>query len=646
MLENQVATATSTRHPDMPELMVNIRPDICYFGQVNDRGLGKKFGILQDDRRRHMYILGKSGMGKSTLLENMILQDIYNGHGVCFMDPHGDSSETILDRIPSWRKNDVVYFNPGDMENPIGFNMLEAKRGEQPFLIASGMMAVFGRIWAGMWSSRMEYILNNTLLALLETPGNTLLGVVRMLTDKDFMTKIVDNCEDPMVRNFWIKEFASFNDKYRTEAIAPILNKIGQFFSTDLIRNILGQPKSTIDFRDIMDNKKILIVNLSKGKIGEDNSNLLGSFIVTKLQLAAMSRVDIPEHERNDFYLYVDEFQNFTTDSFATILSEARKYRLCLILAHQYISQLTESGNEKVRNAIFGNVSTICTFRVGTDDAEFLEKEFDPIFTGSQLLGLNKHQLIMKLSINGKPSLPFIANTLPPMFEECAGQYESVVAQSQERYATPVVKVKDRINKWLQYDYGEELEAEKRKKQAEYEKRKAEMEARGETSRWSQMTPEEKAREKRKRKLEQNTYIQVARAEEGESGSNDSNNSGDARESRNTRSNNRTENNRSSRSNDRADRGNSSRDNRRSDTRSSNNRTDNNRRSNDNNNSRTSSNSSRSNQRSNSSNRSRSTQHGNRNDSRANSRPDRAEQRSVPQATLDLMNKLKSLKQK
>ena len=407
MLENQVATATSTRHPDMPELMVNIRPDICYFGQVNDRGLGKKFGILQDDRRRHMYILGKSGMGKSTLLENMILQDIYNGHGVCFMDPHGDSSETILDRIPSWRKNDVVYFNPGDMENPIGFNMLEAKRGEQPFLIASGMMAVFGRIWAGMWSSRMEYILNNTLLALLETPGNTLLGVVRMLTDKDFMTKIVDNCEDPMVRNFWIKEFASFNDKYRTEAIAPILNKIGQFFSTDLIRNILGQPKSTIDFRDIMDNKKILIVNLSKGKIGEDNSNLLGSFIVTKLQLAAMSRVDIPEHERNDFYLYVDEFQNFTTDSFATILSEARKYRLCLILAHQYISQLTESGNEKVRNAIFGNVSTICTFRVGTDDAEFLEKEFDPIFTGSQLLGLNKHQLIMKLSINGKTVAAF-----------------------------------------------------------------------------------------------------------------------------------------------------------------------------------------------------------------------------------------------
>ena len=504
------------------------------------------------------------------------------------MDPHGDSSETILDRIPSWRKNDVVYFNPGDMDNPIGFNMLEAKRGEQPFLIASGMMAVFGRIWAGMWSSRMEYILNNTLLALLETPGNTLLGVVRMLTDKDFMTKIVDNCEDPMVRNFWIKEFASFNDKYRTEAIAPILNKIGQFFSTDLIRNILGQPKSTIDFRDIMDQKKILIVNLSKGKIGEDNSNLLGSFIVTKLQLAAMSRVDIPEHERNDFYLYVDEFQNFTTDSFATILSEARKYRLCLILAHQYISQLTESGNEKVRNAIFGNVSTICTFRVGTDDAEFLEKEFDPIFTGSQLLGLNKHQLIMKLSINGKPSLPFIANTLPPMFEECTGKFESVTAQSQERYAVPVQKVKDRINKWLQYDYGEEIEAEKKKKQAEYEKRKAEMEANGETSKWSQMTPEEKAREKRKRKLEQNAYIQAARSDQG-SGSNDNsrsdsrsnprsgNNSRDSRNySRDSRGerDNRNSNNRNQNrfSNSRNDRGNNRSSSFRSQDRSSNTR--------------------------------------------------------------------------
>lgn len=517
MLETQVAaTASTQKNPNMPDLMVNVRPDICYFGQVSDRGLSKKFGILQDDRRRHMYILGKSGMGKSTLLENMILQDIYNGHGVCFMDPHGDSAEFILDRIPSWRKNDVIYFNPADMDNPIGFNMLEAQRGEQPFLIASGMMAVFGRIWAGMWSSRMEYILNNTLLALLDTPGNTLLGVVRMLTDKDFMTKIVNNCQDPMVRSFWIKEFGSFNDKYRTEAIAPILNKIGQFFSTDLIRNILGQPKSTIDFRDIMDNKKILIVNLSKGKIGEDNSTLLGSFIVTKLQLAAMSRVDIPENARNDFYLYVDEFQNFTTDSFATILSEARKYRLCLILAHQYIAQLTESGNEKVRNAIFGNVSTMVTFRVGTDDAEFLEKEYEPIFTGSQLLGLNKYQITLKLSINGKPSLPFIANTLPPLFEEQVGSIDSVLAQSQERYAKKRDDVKNKINKWLEFDYGEEIEQEKKLKQDEYEKRKAEMEAKGEVSQWSKMTPEEKAKEKRRRKLAANGYLNAGKQDGSE----------------------------------------------------------------------------------------------------------------------------------
>ncbi|NJK71700.1 MAG: DUF87 domain-containing protein [Thermales bacterium] len=237
-------------------LPVPIRPDICYIGRVSDRGVTKEYGILQDDRRRHMYILGKSGMGKSTLLENMILQDIYNGHGVCFIDPHGDSSHYILDHIPSWRTNDVVYFNPGDMEYPIGFNMLEAQRGEQAFLITSGMMAIFGRIWEGAWSARMEYILNNTLLALLETSGNTLLGVVRLLTDNDFREIIIRNIQDPMVRNFWVKEFASFNDKYRTEAIAPILNKIGQFFSTDLIRNILGQTRSTIDFRHIMDDKK------------------------------------------------------------------------------------------------------------------------------------------------------------------------------------------------------------------------------------------------------------------------------------------------------------------------------------------------------------------------------------------------------
>jgi Type IV secretion-system coupling protein DNA-binding domain len=438
-------------------LGLNLRPDICYFGNVSDRGVSKNFGILQDDRRRHMYILGKSGMGKSTLLENMILQDIYNGHGVCFLDPHGDSAAYILDRIPSFRQNDVIYVNPSDTDFPIGLNMLENNHGEEAFLIASGMMAVFSRIWAGMWSSRMEYILNNTLLALLETPGNTLLAVVRLLTDNDFRKKIVGNVTDPLVKNFWNKEFAGFNDKYRTEAIAPILNKIGQFFSTDLVRNILGQTKSTIDMRDIMDNRKIFIVNLSKGRLGEDNSNLLGSLIVTKLQLAAMSRVDMPESVRADFYLYVDEFQNFTSDSFATILSEARKYRLNLILAHQYISQLTESGNEKIRNAIFGNVGTMVSFRVGSDDGAVLEKEFEPVFQSQQLINLNAKQVALKMSIGGKPCMPFIASTLPPIFADLGGRLDAIVAISRERNTRPKAEVKDKINRWLGDDFGEEV---------------------------------------------------------------------------------------------------------------------------------------------------------------------------------------------
>jgi hypothetical protein len=438
------------------DIQLNIRPDICYFGLANLRGKTKPFGLLEDDRRKHLYILGKTGMGKSTLLQNMILQDIYNGFGVCFLDPHGDSAEYILDRIPEYRHQDIVYFNPGDTDHPFGFNMLEAKRGEEPHLIVSGMMAVFNHIWAGMWSARMEYILTNTLLALLETPGSTLLGVVRMLTDNDYRDKIVRNVQDPMVKNFWKKEFAGFNDRYRQEAIAPVLNKIGQFFSTDLTRNILGQVKSTIDFRDIMDKKKILIVNLSKGKLGEDNSALLGSLINTKLQVAAMSRVDIPESERNDFYLYVDEFQNFTTDVFATILSEARKYRLNLTLAHQYIAQLTESGSEKIKNAVFGNVGSIITFRVGSDDTEILEKEFRPVFALEDLIGLNKYQITVKMSIRGKSSNPFLASTLPPIFDEYGGQSAIAMNSSRSKYGRHKEIVKTQINNWLNDRISEE----------------------------------------------------------------------------------------------------------------------------------------------------------------------------------------------
>ena len=435
--------------PDPRQFDLKIRPEICYFGVYDNRGALVPFGIKRDDRRRHMYILGKTGMGKSTFLQNMCIQDIYNGEGVCFIDPHGEAAEYIMDRVPSYRQNDVIYFDPSDTNFPIGFNMLEQKSGEEKFLVASGMMAVFTKLWAGMWSTRMEYILNNCILALLDSPGNTLLGITRMLTDKAFRNKIVSKITDPIVKNFWLVEFAGFNDRYKQEAIAPIQNKIGQFLSSNLIRNMVGQPKSGIDMRQIMDQKKILIINLSKGRLGEDSSALLGGLLITKLQLAAMSRVNMPESERNDFYLYVDEFQNFTTDSFGTILSEARKYRLNLVLAHQYIAQLTENGSFKIKNAVFGNVGTMICFRVGSEDSEILEKEFAPIFTSQHLQNLNARQTVLKLSIDNASAGPFLAETLPPIFEKMGGRLAVGLKVSRERYGSPVEKVEDGINRWL-----------------------------------------------------------------------------------------------------------------------------------------------------------------------------------------------------
>jgi type IV secretory pathway TraG/TraD family ATPase VirD4 len=382
---------------------------ITVFAKTNFRNKEVPFGIKTDDRRRHMYLVGKTGMGKTTLMENMVIQDIKNGHGVAFLDPHGDSIQRILNSIPNSRVNDVIYFNPADLDYPVAFNILESVDPKYKHLVASGLMGVFTKIWANLWSARMEYILNNTILALLDSPGNTLLGITRMYVDKKYRKKIVDNVKDPMVRAFWTDEFANYNEKYRTEAIAPIQNKVGQFLSSGIIRNIVGQPKSTIDLREVMDQNKILIMDLSKGRVGEDNSALLGAMIVTKLQLAAMSRTDILEKERKDFYLYVDEFQNFATDSFATILSEARKYRLNLIVGHQYIGQLVQERNTKVRDAIFGNVGTLVVFRVGAEDAEFLVKEFEPIFTEVDIVNLPKYHILLKLMINGVASDPFFS---------------------------------------------------------------------------------------------------------------------------------------------------------------------------------------------------------------------------------------------
>ncbi|MEK7162122.1 MAG: type IV secretion system DNA-binding domain-containing protein, partial [Patescibacteria group bacterium] len=428
---------------------------ITVFAKTNFRNREVPFGIKTDDRRRHMYLIGKTGMGKTTLMENMVIQDIRNGHCVAFLDPHGDSVQRILDSIPANRVNDVIYFNPADLEYPVAFNILEAVDTKYKHLVASGLMGVFTKIWANLWSARMEYILNNTILALLDSPGNTLLGITRMYVDKKYRKKIVDNVKDPMVKAFWVDEFANYNEKYRTEAIAPIQNKVGQFLSSGIVRNIVGQPKSTIDLREIMDKKKILIMDLSKGKVGEDNSALLGAMIVTKLQLAAMSRTDIPEKERTDFYLYVDEFQNFATDSFATILSEARKYRLNLIVGHQYIGQLVQERNTKVRDAIFGNVGTLVVFRVGAEDAEFLVREFDPIFTEVDIVNLPKYHIILKLMINGVASDGFSAVTLAPSPSFVTNNGEKTIKVSRERYSNPVLEVEEKISRWMGSDLHE-----------------------------------------------------------------------------------------------------------------------------------------------------------------------------------------------
>ena len=403
----------------------------------------RKFGVKTDDRRRHMYVIGKTGMGKTVLLENMFLSDVYSGHGCCYVDPHGDTAERLIDFIPSWRINDVVYFNPADLDFPIGFNILETVSEKTKHLVASGMMGVFKKIWENLWSARMEYILNNSILALLDNPGSTLLGINRMLSDADFRKKIVSNVQDPIVKQFWLVEFASYQEKYAQEAVAPIQNKIGQFLSASVIRNIVAQVKSTINIRQLMDQEKIFIINLSKGRIGEDNMRLLGGLLITKLQLSAMERVDIPEIERKDFYMYVDEFQNFAVESFASILSEARKYRLCLTMAHQYIAQLSD----EVREAVFGNVGTTITFRVGSPDATYMETEFAPRFTPEDILNLPKYNVYLKLLIDGVTSHPFSAQTLPPIAKR-TGSEQKVIKVSRERYTTPREEIADKIMKW------------------------------------------------------------------------------------------------------------------------------------------------------------------------------------------------------
>ena len=429
---------------------------ITYFAQTNARGKEQPFGIKRRDRARHMYVIGKTGMGKSTLLENMAIQDIRNGEGIAFIDPHGSTADRIMEYVPEHRVKDVVYFAPFDMDYPVAFNVMEDVGYDKRHLVVSGLLSAFRKIWVDAWSARMEYILSNTLLALLEYEGSTLLDVNRMLINKHFRKKVVDNVTDPIVKSFWVDEFANYTDRYTQDATPAIQNKVGQFTSNPLIRNIVGQAKSSFDIRQIMDEKKILIINLSKGRVGEVNATLLGSMIVTKIYLAAMSRADVPLAIMNglpNFYFYVDEFQNFANESFSDILSEARKYKLNLLIAHQYVEQM----EEEVRDAVFGNVGTTVAFRVGPFDAEVLETVFNPQFTATDLVNLGFAQIYLTLMIDGVGSPPFSATTLPPFDAPPQSFVEQTLASSRAQFGKSRAQVEEDIKKWNEADLPPEL---------------------------------------------------------------------------------------------------------------------------------------------------------------------------------------------
>lgn len=409
---------------------------ITYFAETDARNKRLKFGIKAKDRTKHVYVIGKTGMGKSTLLENMAVQDIQGGEGMCFIDPHGKTADLLLEYVPKERVRDVIYIAPFDVEFPISFNVLEHVDRDKRHLVVSGLMSTFKKIWVDAWSARMEYILTNTLLALLEAPGSTLLGVNRMLSDKEYRKEIVSHVQDPSVKSFWVKEFASYTERQAAEAVPAIQNKVGQFTANPLIRNMIGQAKSSFDFREAMDQRKIVIINLSKGKIGDENMKLLGGLLVTKIYLAAMSRADVPDRVMKmlpNFYLHVDEFQNFANASFADILSEARKYKLNLTIAHQYVEQM----DELVRPAVFGNVGTMIVFRVGATDAEVFEKEFAPQFTIEDLVNIGAYQIYLKLMIDGLSSVPFSARTLNAIPHPDTSYIKEIIAASREQFAQP-----------------------------------------------------------------------------------------------------------------------------------------------------------------------------------------------------------------
>lgn len=425
---------------------------VTVFAETDYRGNKVDFGIKREDRRKHFYILGKTGVGKSTVFKNMFISDILRGDGACFVDPHGETVEELLDFIPPERVDDVIYFNPTDTQYPIGFNLLELKDKAQRDLIADGVVEVFKKQFGDSWGPRLQYILTNTVATALEAQGTTLLSVTRLLLDKNYRKFILKQVNDPILVKFWEDEYAqmSQNQKLLSEAVSPIQNKVGRFISSAVTRNIVGQVKSTIDLREIMDNKKILLVNLAQGKLGEETASLLGGMIITRLQSTALERVDMHADDRNDFFLFVDEFQNFATDSFAKILSEARKFKLDLCMTNQYIDQLPLT----VRQAIFGNVGTLGSFVVSQADASILEKEFAPNVSSADLVSLDAHSMYIKLCVDGMTSNTFSARSLPPRFEPF-GLKDKVIAMSREKYGVSKDVIEDKISRWSNQAYSE-----------------------------------------------------------------------------------------------------------------------------------------------------------------------------------------------
>ena len=416
-----------------------------YIGQRDNWGGSTSlFGIGAPDRRHHMYVIGQTGSGKTTLIRNLIVQHIANGDGVGLIDPHGDLAEDLLNHIPSRRADHLVYFDPGDREFPIALNLLANVPPDERHLVATGIVGALKSLWRDSWGPRMEFILHNALSALLDCQNATLLGVSRMLTDSEYREWVVRQVRDPFIRAFWTEDYAKYDPRFMREAIAPIQNKIGQFMLNPVIRNILGQVPSKLSFRFIMDNQRLFIANLAKGRLGHDKANLLGSLLVTQFQLAAMARVNQPENDRRDFYLFIDEFQNFTTDTFDSILAEARKYRLCLTISHQYIDQLSLP----IRQAVFGNVGTFVAFRLGHTDAEVLEAQFGRTYPARQFVDLERYEILIKLLEDGTYREPFLAATLAPVPFR-GSKREKLVALSRQRFATARSDVESRLERWM-----------------------------------------------------------------------------------------------------------------------------------------------------------------------------------------------------